>query len=181
MLEKVVRGRDESDAEYFDSLAQTGEMALKLLVAGMLSAVQEDRDRLRYRQVHHLVRSNGVGDWGTVLNEITVGSTATQLVEAARECQRDIAMKVGAGDWQYEAVHSLRSALRSLGHEIETKTKKTNILNWTSLFSTFRNKKAHGAPSIDHKIRLDFRRYEIEESRVAARLEAVGGGTCKSA
>lgn len=51
MRERATLARDESDTAYFFDLLYFGELVIKILVAELLGAVQEDRERHRYGPV----------------------------------------------------------------------------------------------------------------------------------
>jgi hypothetical protein len=63
MLLAVDAARGDSDVSLFMELLYLGEMTTKTVAAGVIAAVIDDRDRQRYRQLHRLVRADGLGDW----------------------------------------------------------------------------------------------------------------------
>jgi hypothetical protein len=98
MRERVSRARENSDAEYFDSLMLAGEFVTKLVVASLIAAIDDDADRHRYRQIHRLVRASGLGVWGDVLEEILTGPTA-QFRTSAEEEVRALTQKKPPVAW----------------------------------------------------------------------------------
>ena len=62
MRERLEVDRADSDVSFCMTLLYFGEMALKLITAGVVGAIVDDRERHRYRQLHRLVRANGLGD-----------------------------------------------------------------------------------------------------------------------
>ena len=68
--ERVEVDRAESDTSLFNTLLYVAEMALKVTIAGLVAAVQDDRERHRYRALHRLVRADSLGDWDAILTEI---------------------------------------------------------------------------------------------------------------
>jgi hypothetical protein len=82
--------REDSDAALFDALMYEGEMVLKLVVGGMVSALSDDSERHRYRQLHRLVRADGLGEWADALDDVLVGPAAQYLDYGARETQKQL-------------------------------------------------------------------------------------------
>jgi hypothetical protein len=68
MWARAEQDKEESDYAYATSLLYTGEMTVKLIVAGMLAAIRDDKDRHRYSHAHTLLRADGIGDWANVLD-----------------------------------------------------------------------------------------------------------------
>src|SRR5579864_6509199 len=64
MWERVEVEREDSDIALFNALMFCGELTAKVAVATMVAAIEDDRDRSRYAQLHGLVRADGLGDWG---------------------------------------------------------------------------------------------------------------------
>ena len=62
MKELVDTQRLESEAAYFNALMYYGEMLSKITVIGLVSAVNEERERYQYRLNHRLVRATGIGE-----------------------------------------------------------------------------------------------------------------------
>ena len=83
IYERVASDGEESDLAYFGSLMYLAEMITKLVVAGMISAINDDKDRLRYSQLHALVRADGIGTWASHLGNILVGPSAQFLANEA--------------------------------------------------------------------------------------------------
>ena len=70
MFDRAENEKSESDVAYFNALMYTGELVMKLAIAGLVAAVQDDRERHRYRLEYRLVRANSLGDWDQVLDDI---------------------------------------------------------------------------------------------------------------
>src|SRR5271156_3887436 len=83
MKDRLEVAREESDTALFFHLLYFGEMLLKLTAAGLAAAIVDDRDRHRYRQVHRLVRADGLGEWSSAIDDILTGPTAQFLTPAA--------------------------------------------------------------------------------------------------
>jgi len=62
MLERVDLSLEESDVSYFLSLLYSGEMLTKIVTAALVAGLEDDPDRHRYRQLHRLVRADGIGE-----------------------------------------------------------------------------------------------------------------------
>lgn len=62
MWDRVELARSDSDTTLFLHLLYAGEMLTKLVTAGFISAIEDDRERHRYRLVHRLIRADGIGD-----------------------------------------------------------------------------------------------------------------------
>lgn len=89
MWERVEVARQDSDPSLFLHLMYFGEMLLKIVASGLVSAIQEDRDRHRYRQLHRLVRADSIGEWAAVIEDVLTGSASQFLTPAARSEQRE--------------------------------------------------------------------------------------------
>ena len=84
LYDRVAGDREESDLAYFGSLMYLAEMVTKFVVASMVAAIKDDNDRLRYSQLHALVRADGIGDWARQLDNILVGTSLSVLGRAQR-------------------------------------------------------------------------------------------------
>ena len=150
MRERTRLARDESDTSYFFDLLYMGEMLLKIVVADLVAAIDDDRDHNRYALECRLVRADGVGEWADVLDEVLTGPPSQLLIPAARETQRELSMNVGpeADTWQRRAVDRLNDACRCLDEGIPgTATQKTSFRQWGRSFAWLRNRtRGHGAP-----------------------------------
>ena len=148
MWGRVELARGDADTTLFLHLLYTGEMISKLVTAGMLAAVGEDRERNRYRLVHRVLRSDGLGDWVQALDEALVGPPSQHLIEAAGDDRRSLTERFGAGTWEYEAVQTLFNVLQTVTPEIDQLPIRVSLRHWFASFATLRNKtRAHGAPT----------------------------------
>lgn len=146
VFSRCEQARSESDFTYFWSLLLAGEALTKTIALGVVSAIADDKDRNRYRLEHQLVRSNGLGDWGRALEDALSGPASQYLLTEAREEQAELARAYRTGDWQYDAVASLKEALVQLAIDAEEVPTKTDMKRWFRLFATLRNgTRAHGA------------------------------------
>lgn len=91
MQQRVQLTRNDcDDTTLFLELLYLGEITLKLMVAGMVAAVDDDRDRHRYRLEHGLVRASGVGDWASALDDLLTGPAAATLAPSARSLSGEL-------------------------------------------------------------------------------------------
>lgn len=147
MLERVHTSRDDSDISYFLSLLYAGEMLTKTVTAGLVAALEDDPDRHRYRQLHRLVRADGIGEWTEAIDEMLTGPASTVLADAARDEQKDLTQRVKPGAWQYEAFCLLHDCFQPLGICREAVPQKVPLKSWFTLFAELRNStRGHGAP-----------------------------------
>jgi NB-ARC domain len=146
MWQQVHQEREDSDSAFFLSLMHLGEMTTKVVVAGLVSGIQDDRDRSRYQQLFALVRYDGIGDWTRMLDEVLTGPAAQFLRQELRSESRELTEKCAAGSWQYEAVSLLHNCLRLIEPTAEGLPVRPDLRRWFRDFARFRNKTTgHGA------------------------------------
>lgn len=146
VLQRVEQAKSDSDFTYFFSLLLACEALAKTIVLGIVAVIADDKDRNRYRLEHQLVRSDGLGDWGRVLEDAITGPASQFLLAEARVEQSELTKLSQTGDWQYDAIVALKIALDHLGIESEAVPVKSDLKRWFRLFATLRNKtRAHGA------------------------------------
>jgi GTPase SAR1 family protein len=146
VMQRVRDAKADSDLSYFFSLLLAGEALFKTVTLGMIAALEDDKDRNRYRLEHALARADGLGEWGRALEDALSGPASQYLLVDARTEQAELARVCSAGDWQYESVASLKAALKALNIEAEDLPAKTDLRRWFRLFVTLRNKtRGHGA------------------------------------
>ena len=123
-------------------------MLTKLVTAGIIAAITDDRERHRYTLVHGILRSDGLGDWVKALDEALIGPASQHLLGAASDDRRSLTERFGVGSWQYEAVHRLFNVVRVVAPEFDDISAKTSLRQWFAAFATLRNKtRGHGAPT----------------------------------
>lgn len=148
MWERVERSRSDGDAALFMELLYLGESVTKLTVAAAVSTVADDRDRHRYRQLHRLVRADGLGEWALVLDEVLTGATAQHITADARDAHRQLTERLPQGSWQNDSVREIHDCLRLLASDSEDLPLKVDGRRWFTLFATLRNRtRGHGALS----------------------------------
>lgn len=147
MLEQAENEKAESDAAYFDALMYAGEVVIKLAISGLVAAVQEDRERNRYRLEHQLVRADSLGKWSTVLDDILTGPSSQFLDPAARDTQQELTQWVSEGSWQATSLKDLRESFQHVQLANSESTAKIQGRTWFKEFITLRNgTRGHGAP-----------------------------------
>jgi hypothetical protein len=146
VLERAERAKSDSDYTYFFALLFAAEALAKTMTLGMVASIADDKDRNRYRLEHQLVRSDGLGDWGKVIEDAVTGTASQYLLTEARVEQRELTQACKEGEWQYDATASLKAALQLLDISSEDLQAKSDLKRWFRLFATLRNKtRAHGA------------------------------------
>jgi hypothetical protein len=145
--DRVSIAKQDSDTSYFYSLLFIGEMLTKIVVAGMVAAIKDDRERHRYRILHRLVRSDGLGDWVRALNDALTGPASSHLIDDARVEQADLTQKFKGNNWQFDAVQHLKAIMNKVNpnHEVQSAS-KVSVSMWFNDFVVLRNKtRGHGA------------------------------------
>ena len=152
LYDRVESDRQESDLAYFGSLMYLTEMVTKLVVAGMAAGIKDDNDRLRYRELHALIRADGIGDWARQLDNILVGPPSQFLTDSARTEQRQLIQKCGVGSWQYEAVDLIHQCCLVVQPHCEPLPRKLALTQAFQLIAKLRNKspRGHGATPHEH-------------------------------
>lgn len=149
--ERIEVERAESDTALFGALMLEGEMILKLVVAGMVSAIGIDKERHRYRQVHRLVRSDGLGDWPDVLDEVLLGPPSQYLNPEAAIAQRQLTQNLGPDTWQYQCVSLIQECLTAVDVTLPDLPPRIQGRSFFRHFVRLRNEtRGHGAPLSDH-------------------------------
>lgn len=139
-------GRHDSDVTLFLELLYLGEFCVKLTALGLAAAIRDDLDRSRYRQLHRLVRADGLGDWASVIQDTLNGPPSQSLDPEAQVEQSELNHQAGPGTWQHTSVTELAEVLTDLGLPVDTVRDRTKGLVWFDLFARLRNgTRAHGA------------------------------------
>ena len=140
---------DCDDTTLFLELLYLGEITLKLMVAGMVAAVDDDRDRHRYRLEHGLVRASGVGEWASALDDLLTGPAAATLAPSAQSLSGELTKNYDLTSdtaWQVEAVAGIIQACRVLDAGYTPDARKVSARAWARHFAWLRNKtRGHGA------------------------------------
>ena len=145
MWERAEQAREDSDTAFFIDLLYLGELILKAAVAALVGAVADDRERHRYRQLHRLVRADGLGEWAAALDDVLTGPAAQNLLLPARDEQRELIQRVGRGEWQFDAFLALAHAILVLDPTFEV-PQRVDGRRWFHTFVALRNAtRGHGA------------------------------------
>lgn len=148
MFERLDNSKQESDSAYFYDLLYLGELLTKTVVIGLVSGIIDEKDRNRYRLQHRIVRSDGLGEWCAVLDEILTGVASHYLLaDIISNEQVELNQKTETGDWQYECVKYLYEAMNIVGLQTPKEApRKIQAKLWFINFATFRNgTRGHGA------------------------------------
>ena len=146
LLDRAENDKHESDFAYFFALLLAGEALSKTVTLGTLAAIEDDIEANRYRLIYQLVRANGLGEWGDVIEDALSGPASQFLVPEAREDRTQLTELSPMDTWQYESVNSLQLALDSLSIRYDPIPRRTNLIKWFRMFTLLRNKtRGHGA------------------------------------
>lgn len=173
MWDRINITRSESETAGFYDLLFLGEMVTKLIVAGLVSLVGEDRERQRYEVEYALVRANGIGDWVTSLDELTTGPASTLMPDGAMPEKRQLTQRFAKSDecWQREAVDLLQNVVSCVGEPRGCVGSKAALVAWFKSFASLRNRtRGHGAttpractqmaPDLEASLRLITENYD---------------------
>jgi hypothetical protein len=125
-----------------------GEMVVKTIVAALVAAIDDDKDRSRYRYASRLARADGIGDWSSALAEVLTGPPSQHLLPGARVEQRELTQKNETDTWQYQAAQLLHDCLKLVDPGCEALPAKVDGLRWVRDFARLRNDR-NGAPKTD--------------------------------
>jgi len=123
-----------------------GELIVKTTVLGLIAALETDKARHQYGLLHRLVRSDGIGEWDQVLQEVLTGTAAHMLRDGVRQEQKSLTMRVDKSSWQYECVAALHKCLKIIDPKREKLPERVDGRRWFTLFAELRNQtRGHGA------------------------------------
>jgi hypothetical protein len=122
-------------------------MLLKLVTCELVATVGDDPDRWRYRHWQTLARSDSVGKWNAVLDEVLTGPALQFVPDDVRKHElRDLTAKCKAGTWQHQCVLDILRCLSKLGQTDQKEPSSVDLRSWFHHFATLRNKtRGHGA------------------------------------
>ena len=150
-LVKRVETADD-DSTLFDNLMYAWEATFKLLILGLIAAVEDDTDRNRYRLQHRLIRTDGLGEWLDVLDDLLTGPANQFLQEEARREQNELTQKCGPGTWQYDLAKSLHDQAKILDPLVGDFPRQIIVKSIFTYFVSIRNGgRGHGAPTVSQK------------------------------
>ncbi len=145
-FERTERGKSDSDVTYFYDLLLAGELILKLTTASLIAGLQDEREKHRYRLIHTLIRSDGIGEWARAIDDCLTGVASTHLRQSAKEERRILTERVSTEAWQDRAVSLLYQALSKISEKKDSLPAKLALRSWFEYFPELRNKtRGHGA------------------------------------
>jgi len=149
MKRQVESSRTEGDGALYNKLLKTAEVATKFIVSGLVSCLEDHKDRYRYRHKYNLVRADGIGTWGDVATKILTGPSARALHEGVyNESQQLNQRKSDSSTWQYQAVKTLHSALEVMYPPCGDMPQSVKALLWFQYLAHLRNKSnPHASPT----------------------------------
>ena len=146
MLARCEIDKQDSDFTFLWALLLTAEAMAKTIVLGLVSTIENDTQRNRYRLEYELVRANGLGDWSKALEDLLTGPSSQFLINEAQSERKELTKNCKSEEWQHDSVVFLRRALDELGVEAESVGNRTDMKRWFRLLATLRNRtRAHGA------------------------------------
>lgn len=146
MIDLVRNAKQDSDSLYFLNLMYLGEMLTKIITAGLVSAIGDDADRNRYRQIYRLVRADGLGEWPQVIDETLNGPASQHLLPEANKEKKELTQRLGVGSWQHNSVNLLNEAWIETRIKNEELPQKIPLARWFNDFVILRNgTRGHGA------------------------------------
>ena len=121
---------------------------MKLTVAGLVAAIQDDREGHRYRLESRLVRANSLGEWDEVLDDVLTGPSAQFLDHGSQTTTQALTQRVGEGSWQFDSLRDLLESIRCVGLDSPPSTsRRIQGRTWFKEFVRLRNgTRGHGAP-----------------------------------
>jgi len=147
---RLESSKNDSDLSYFYDLLLFGEYVTKIINLFLVSSINEDNERTRYRQEYNLVRANAIGDFAKSIDEILTGPPAQLLSPGIRDLElKQLVQRATEGDWQFEAQKLLFETLGAFNIPHTPLPIKSPLRSWFNNFSLLRNKtKGHGATTI---------------------------------
>ena len=149
MMDRAENEKGESDVAYFNALMYAGEVVMKLTVAGLVAAIQNDKYRNRYRLERLLVRADGLGDWNKALDDILTGPSSQFLDHAALATTQALTERVPEETWQSVSLQDLSKSIQYVNLESSPQPTNRRVQGrtWFKDFVLLRNgTRGHGAP-----------------------------------
>ncbi len=151
MIERLESTKQDSDLAYFYDLLLLGELVTKTITLFLVSSINEDNERTKYRHEHFLVRANAIGDFSKTIDDIIIGPSAQLLTSSIRDNEvKELTQRVAEGTWQYSALQQLDECLNIFNIKHDILNKKAPLRSWFQSFTVLRNKtKGHGATKFE--------------------------------
>ncbi len=145
MWQRTDVDRQDSDTTLGLSLLYFGEMVIKTIGVGLVAAIQDDRERNRYRQLCRLVRTDGIGEWVSTIEDVLTGPTLQSLSGSAKEERSQLFDRATSG-WQFDATQLMHDCVEIVEPNSEKLPTKVDARRWLSDFAKLRNAtRGHGA------------------------------------
>ncbi|WP_293954254.1 MULTISPECIES: NB-ARC domain-containing protein [unclassified Sphingobacterium] len=151
MLSRLESSKSDSDLAYFYDLLLYGECLTKTISLYLVSAINEDNERTRYRQYYSLVRGSSIGEYARSIDDVLTGPPAQLLCSEIRDFElKELMQRSSGDDWQYQAIKNLHRVLEIFKIPHDEIPLKSPLRNWFGMFVYLRNKtKGHGATTIE--------------------------------
>ena len=147
-IDRLLIDKQESDQAYFMSLMYMGEYITKLYAATLISGLDLDKDRHKYRCEYFLVRADGIGEWSKTINDVATGRASQFLNSSWFDVQKLLVQKQGGDSWEKLCLDKIFSALTLVDEKTEPLPAKVPLKYWFELFTRLRNgTRGHGALS----------------------------------
>lgn len=145
MWQRIEVDRQDSNTTLGLSLLYFGEMVVKTVGVGLIAAIQDDRERNRYRQMYRLVHADGIGEWASTIEDILTGPTLQNVSNSAKDEHSQLFIRVTSG-WQFEATQLMHECVEIIEPNSEKFPPKVYAKTWLSDFAKLRNAtRGHGA------------------------------------
>jgi hypothetical protein len=148
---KVESAKNESDLTYFYELLNYAEFLTKNIALFLVSTINDDTERTRYRFQYNLCRANAIGDFSKSIDEIVIGPPSQLLTSNIRDYElKELTQRCGDGEWQYDCQVLISQCLADFNITHNKLSSKSPLRNWFLLLTQLRNKtKGHGSPRLD--------------------------------
>ncbi|HDZ62725.1 MAG TPA: hypothetical protein ENH40_06240 [Nitrospirae bacterium] len=146
MRHRIQIDKHDSDHAYFNSLLLFGEMLLKTTCIGLVCGIKDGRERSKYGLLYKLVRTDGIGGWKEIIDEILIGPTSQYLDESFYVFRNQLTKRNDKTTWEYGCVELMKKCLGIVYPIDELLESRVQLRTIFSDFVTFRNKtRGHGA------------------------------------
>lgn len=144
---RIESAKNDSDLALFYDLLLYGEYLTKLITLAMVSNINEDGNRTKYRHEYNLIRGNAIGEFARTLDEICAGPSADILISNIRDFElKELTQRASGQDWQYQTQKYLIKCLEIFEISHNSLQLKSPLRSWFNYFVLLRNKtKGHGA------------------------------------
>ncbi|OGU58118.1 MAG: hypothetical protein A2X64_05625 [Ignavibacteria bacterium GWF2_33_9] len=150
--ERLNSSMNDSDVAYFYDLLHQGEFLTKIVTLFLVSNLNNDRERTKYKYEYKLVRANAIGDFSNIIDEIITGPPSELLNSYITDYEfKELTYRSKFNDWQYLAQAKLIDCFTAFNLSVDKIGTKSPLRNWFNIFSNFRNKtRGHGAPKVEN-------------------------------